>query len=49
MTQLYIDGNEYIIQVIYPESTTLSEEDAAYVEDALRTACRSIIDLNKDG
>ena len=48
MTQLYIDGNEYIIQVMYPESTTLSEEDAAYVEDALRTACRSIIDLNKD-
>lgn len=49
MTQLCIDGSEYIIQLHYPESTTLSEEDAAYVEDALRTACRSIIDLNKDG
>ena len=49
MAQLCIDGSEYIIQLHYPESTTLSEEDAAYVEDALRTACRSIIDLNKDG
>lgn len=49
MTQLCIDGSEYIIQLHYPESTILSEEDAAYVEDALRTACRSIIDLNKDG
>ena len=47
MTQLYIDGNEYIIRVMYPESTTLSEEDAAYVEDALRTACHVIIDLNE--
>ena len=45
MTQLYIEGNEYIIQVMYPESTTLSEEDAAYVEDALRTACHTVVDL----
>ena len=45
MTQLYIDGNEYIIRVMYPESTTLSEEDAAYVEDALRTACHTVVDL----
>ena len=33
--------------MMYPESTTLSEEDAAYVEDALRTACHVIIDLNE--
>ena len=47
MAQLCIDGSEYIIQLYYPENVTLPEEDAAYVEDALRTACHVIIDLNE--
>ena len=47
LAQLYIDGSEYIIQLYYPENVTLPEEDAAYVEDALRTACHVIIDLNE--
>lgn len=47
MAQLCIDGSEYIIQLHYPENVTLPEEDAAYVEDALRTACHVIIDLNE--
>ena len=45
MAQLCIDGSEYIIQLHYPENVTLSEEDAAYVEDALRTACHTVVDL----
>ena len=47
MAQLCIDGSEYIIQLYYPENVTLPEKDAAYVEDALRTACHVIIDLNE--
>lgn len=47
MAQLCIDGSEYIIQLYYPENVTLSEKDAAYVEDALRTACHVISDLNE--
>ena len=45
MAQLCIGGSEYIIQLHYPENVTLSEKDAAYVEDALRTACHTVVDL----